>query len=85
MVKEVAAAAGEDAAEFAAHSPRIGGATDYRDLVGAEAGKRVLKVRGRWRSDVYAIYTRSALEESLEAMAELVYERPTRPERCVYP
>ena len=58
-----------DAAEFAAHSPRIGGATDYRDLVGAEAGKRVLKVRGRWRSDVYAIYTRSALEESLEASA----------------
>ena len=69
IVREVAAAAGDDPSQFGAHSARIGGATDFRDLLGPEAGKRVLKVRGRWKSDIFHIYTRAAVEESLEASA----------------
>ena len=69
IFKGVAGAAGDDAAEIGGHSARIGGATDYRDLVGIKKGKDVLRARGRWRSDIYKIYTRSALHESLDASA----------------
>ena len=31
--------------------------------------KRVLKGRGRWKGDIYYLYTRAAIEESLEASA----------------
>lgn len=67
IAKAVASAAGEPPCDFAAHSARIGGATDYRDLKGAEAGKRILKAFGRWRGDIANIYTRMAVDESLEA------------------
>ena len=67
LIKRVAAAAGDDPADFAGHSARIGGATDYRDLVGAAAAKRVFKAFGRWKSDISQIYSRVAVEETLEA------------------
>ena len=67
IAKDIAEAAGEPRGDFAAHSLRIGGASDYRDLVGVEAGKRVLKTFGRWRGDIAHVYTRMAVEESLDA------------------
>ena len=69
IVRGVAQAAGEDPRLFGAHSGRIGGATDYRDWAGAERGKRVLTVFGRWRGDIEKIYTRFAVEEALDASA----------------
>ena len=77
IVREIASAAGEDAVAFGAHSLRIGGASDFRDLydttaaAGLEEAKRVLKKRGRWRSDIAFIYARTSLDSSLEASARL--------------
>ena len=77
IVRDVAEAAGEDPADFGAHSLRIGRASDYRDLydttsvVGLEEAKRVLRKRGRWRSDIAFIYARTSLDSSLEASARL--------------
>ena len=68
MVKRVAEAAGEDPADFAAHSARIGGATDYRDLKGPKEGKRLLGVFGRWADyDIAYLYARQSVEEALQA------------------
>ena len=69
VVRRVATAAGDRAADFGAHSLRIGGATDFRDLLGAKRAKGVLKGRGRWLSDIYFIYTRNSMAESLESTA----------------
>ena len=37
--------------------------------MGDGAARRVLRTRGRWRSDLYELYARSGIEESLEASA----------------
>ena len=76
IVRDVAAAAGEDPADFGGHSLRVGGASDFRDLfdcstAGLEEAERVLKKRGRWRSDIAFIYTRASLATALEASARL--------------
>lgn len=77
IVREIALAAGEDPSAFGAHSLRIGGASDFRDLydatttAGLEEAKRVLRKRGRWRSDIAFIYARTSLDSSLEASARL--------------
>ena len=76
IVRDIAAAAGEDPDDFGGHSLRIGGASDFRDLfdlstAGLEEAERVLKKRGRWRSDIAFIYTRASLATALEASARL--------------
>lgn len=76
IVREVAVAAGENPEDFAAHSMRIGGATDLRELYdrsaqGLDEARRVLKKRGRWLSDIAFIYARASLDTSLEASARL--------------
>ena len=68
-VREVARAAGCDPGVFGAHSPRIGAATDMRDLLGAVEGKAVVKARGRWKSDIHEVYERASLGASLDASA----------------
>ena len=80
IVRDVAAAAGEDPADFGGHSLRVGGASDFRDLfdcstAGLEEAERVLKKRGRWRSDIPVafIYTRASLATALEASARLAH------------
>lgn len=75
IAKRVAVAAGEPPDDFGAHSGRIGGATDYRDLTGADAGRRVLKAFGRWKGDIAYIYTRMAVEESLDASGNVANVR----------
>jgi len=72
-VRAAVHAVGEKAADFGAHSLRIGAATDMRDLLGVEAGRAVIKGRGRWRSDVYEIYTRADMGASLEASARMAH------------
>ena len=79
IVRDVAVAAGEDPADFGAHSLRVGGASDFRDLfdcstAGLEEAERVLKKqRGRWRSDIAFIYTRASLATALEVSARLAH------------
>ena len=68
-MRAVVRAAGEDPELFGAHSPRIGSATDVRDLLGVAEGQAVIKARGRWRSDIHEIYERASLEASLGASA----------------
>ena len=55
MVKELMSIIGQDPAFFGAHSLRIGGAT-----AAAAAGVEpaVIRVCGRWSSDIFEIYTR---------------------------
>ena len=68
LAQAIAAAAGappEEVAEYGAKSFRIGGATDWRAELGLEQGRDVLMRRGRWESDVAAIYQRTLVVEQL--------------------
>ena len=76
IARAVAGAAGENPDDFGAHSFRIGGASDVKDLfdasaAGLEEAKRMLKKRGRWRSDIAFIYSRASLDVSLEMSVRL--------------
>jgi hypothetical protein len=72
VVRDVVAAAGETRLrEFGAHSARIGGATDFRDLLGRKKSKAVLKGRGRWKGDIAYIYQRAGMAESLDASGDV--------------
>ena len=76
IARAVAFAAGERPEDFGAHSFRIGGASDVKDLfdasaAGLEEAKRMLKKRGRWRSDIAFIYSRASLDVSLEMSVRL--------------
>eukprot|EP00965_Chrysotila_dentata_P127463 4215281-Pleurochrysis_carterae.AAC.1 len=64
----MASAAGLDPADFGGKCWRIGGATDLRDMLG-EAGKTLIKQRGRWQSDVASFYQRAIVDAQLEASA----------------
>ena len=76
-VRDVASAAGEAALdEFGAHSARIGGASDLHDRLASRSppvdSRPLIKARGRWRSDIYHVYTRSALATAMGATAGMV-------------
>lgn len=62
LVKFVAEAAGVPAANFSTHSLRIGGATAA--LV-AGMSPEVIRVMGRWDSDVYRVYCRRSREVAM--------------------
>ena len=58
---EVVAESGQDSAEFALHSLRVGGAS--RLAAGCRMSERVIQRKGRWKSDAYKVYTRSIMED----------------------
>ena len=60
-----------DEALFGAKSFRIGGATDYRAVYGPEAAERMIKQRGRWWSDIHALYQRALAAEHLQGSAAI--------------
>jgi len=67
--KEIATLAGWSAEEVrtvGAKWARIGGATDLYEVFGEE-GRAILKRRGRWASDLDAIYARTSLGPQLDA------------------
>ena len=68
LARRVATLAGLDTALVGAKSFRVGGATDLRALLG-EAGRAMIKQRGRWASDVAEVYQRPLLGEQLQASA----------------
>ena len=59
MVKALMSAIGLDPARFGAHSLRIGGATA---ALAAGVPPTLIRVAGRWASDVFEIYTRLSME-----------------------
>lgn len=70
---EIVTLAGEDASDTSAHGPRIGAATDIRDILGVEAGRAVITDRGRWADlDLNFIYQRVTVREQLHISAEML-------------
>ena len=63
-VKAVMAAAGRDPARYGAHSLRIGGATA---ALAAGVPPQLIRLLGRWSSDVYQVYCRMSREAALQA------------------
>ena len=68
MVKALMGQVGCDPARFGAHSLRIGGATA---ALAAGVDAAVIKVLGRWSSDVYLIYTRLNREAAARAALQI--------------
>ena len=62
MVKATMAAAGRDPALFGGHSLRIGGATA---ALAAGVSPNLIRLMGRWQSDVYELYCRMSVEAAL--------------------
>ena len=62
--------AGIDETHVGAKALRIGGATDCRECTG-EAGKALVKRRGRWASDIAEIYQRELVGTQLELSARM--------------
>ena len=56
LIKRYASMLGWDPKEAGAHSPRIGGASEYAAT--GEASQLLLEAKGRWDSDVAKIYAR---------------------------
>jgi len=63
MVKALMAAIGEDPARFGAHSLRIGGATA---ALAAGVHPTLIRIAGRWSSDVWEIYARLTQEAACD-------------------
>ena len=61
-VRKCMLAAGLDQTRFGAHSLRIGGATA---ALAAGVSPQVIRMLGRWSSDVYLIYCRMSLQAAL--------------------
>eukprot|EP00965_Chrysotila_dentata_P255028 6212076-Pleurochrysis_carterae.AAC.1 len=66
----MAEACGMDPKHFGGKSWRIGGVTDIRDIRG-DAGKDQIAQRGRWGSDVAAVYQRATVDRQLEVSAQI--------------
>ena len=69
LAKDMAAALGLDASEFGGKSFRIGGATDIAATVGMVKAERLLRERGRWKSDVAFAYKRALATDHLRLSA----------------
>eukprot|EP00966_Prymnesium_polylepis_P025047 577689-Prymnesium_polylepis.1 len=66
MVKELMARLGRDPARFGAHSLRIGGATA---ALAAGVHPSVIRITGRWMSEVWMIYARLSKQAALQVSA----------------
>eukprot|EP00965_Chrysotila_dentata_P108223 3574654-Pleurochrysis_carterae.AAC.2 len=71
LAKRYAALLGLEVSDFGGKCWRIGGATDLRDVLGDAAGARSIKERGRWESDVAAVYQRAIVDAQLEISAHI--------------
>ena len=66
LAQRVAALVGIPPSAVGAKCFRIGGATDLRDALGP-AAQPLIKQRGRWASDVAAVYQRALVRDQLDA------------------
>ena len=69
LAQKLAGLLGLDPSCYGAKSFRIGGATDYRAVYGPAAAERMIRQRGRWWSDIHALYERALAEEHLAGSA----------------
>ena len=69
LARDFAQRLGLDPNEFGAKSFRVGGATDWRAVFGPRAAEAIIRQRGRWCSDVAAIYQRALADEHLSGSA----------------
>ena len=72
MVRALMASVGEVPTEYGAHSMRIGGATA---ALAAGVDPSIIKVMGRWDSEVYEIYTRATVQAAATA-SSLIADTP---------
>ena len=72
VVKAIMAVIGLDPDRFGAHSLRIGGATA---ALAAGVPPTLIRIAGRWASDVYQIYTRLSMEAAA-GMAVVIGSTP---------
>jgi hypothetical protein len=70
LFKRIAVAAGLDPGPIGGKAVRIGGSTDAKESTG-EAGKAIIKRRGRWASDVAEVYQRELLGIQLDLSTAL--------------
>lgn len=70
LFRAVGGLAGLDITHVGGKAARIGGATDARERCG-EAGKALVKRRGRWASDVAEVYQRELVSTQLHLSATL--------------
>ena len=68
LAMELGGMVGFPAEEIGGKCARIGGATDMKELMG-ESSQSLIKQRGRWASDVAAVYQRALIRAHLEASA----------------
>ena len=68
MVKAVMAAVGCDPSRYGAHSLRIGGATA---ALAAGVTPSLIRLMGRWSSDVYELYCRMSMESAMHVSAAI--------------
>ena len=71
LARRFALELGIPTAEVGAKAFRIGGATDLQVRLGTDGGQKVIKQRGRWASDVAAVYQRALAEVHLDASASI--------------
>ena len=69
LAQRLAALLGLERELYGAKSFRIGGATDYRAVYGPEAAERMVRQRGRWWTDIHALYQRALASEHLAGSA----------------
>eukprot|EP00965_Chrysotila_dentata_P035686 1187567-Pleurochrysis_carterae.AAC.1 len=70
LAKRYAALLGLDVDSFRGKCWRIGRATDLRDVLGNAAAAQI-RQRGRWESDVAAVYQRAIVDAQLQASASI--------------
>ena len=61
-LREIMAPSGRNLDEYAIHSLRIGSASVL--AAGGDVPERVIQCEGRWKSDVYKVYTRNNVEDA---------------------
>ena len=76
QVRAVMAAAGRDPSLYGAHSLRIGGATA---ALAAGVPPQLIRMMGRWSSDVYEIYCRMSLQSALRVGVTITSAAGVRP------
>ena len=69
LVRRIATWLQLDPADFGGKSFRIGGATDWRAVLGESKAERIIRQRGRWDSDIHKIYERALATEHLSGSA----------------
>jgi hypothetical protein len=80
-VKAVMQAAGRDPSKYGAHSLRIGAATA---ALAAGVSPQLIRLMGRWSSDVYEIYCRASLQSALMVGSVITSVRGVQPLRAFH-